>query len=53
VGIVGLFYSCVERTVVTWIDYTFYGFVQGAASIGMYKIAQFTPGIPIARKEML
>lgn len=50
-GIIGMFYSGVQPiTFKVWVDYILYGFVQGAASIGIFKIAQFTPGIPLHSK---
>lgn len=48
-SIIGMFYSGADTSSFkVWVDYILYGFVQGAASIGIFKIAQFTPGIPIS-----
>jgi len=47
-GIVAMLYKGVQPTFVAWVDYVLYGVVQGAASIGIFKLAQFTPGVPIS-----
>lgn len=47
VGIVAMFYKGGPITFVAWVDYILYGFVQGTSAIGIFKLAQFTPGIPI------
>jgi hypothetical protein len=47
-GIVAMLYKGIQPTFVMWVDYILYGFVQGAASIGIFKLAQFTPGVPIS-----
>lgn len=48
VGIVAMFYKGGEITFTTWVDYILYGFVQGTSAIGIFKLAQFTPGVPIS-----
>jgi hypothetical protein len=47
-GIIAMLYKGVQPTFVAWVDYILYGLVQGAASIGIFKLAQFTPGVPIS-----
>ena len=37
-GIVGLFYTGEEpRTTAMWVDYIIYGFMSGAAAVGLYE----------------
>lgn len=47
IGIVAMFYGGKAITFVSWVDYILYGFVQGTSAIGIFKLAQFTPGVPI------
>ena len=47
IGIVAMFYKGVAPTFVSWVDYILYGFIQGTSAIGIFKLAQFTPGVPI------
>lgn len=46
IGIVAMFYEGKPITFISWVDYTLYGFIQGTSAIGIFKLAQFTPGIP-------
>lgn len=47
IGFVAMFYKGGVVTFTTWVDYILYGFVQGTSAIGIFKLAQFTPGVPI------
>ena len=47
-SIVGMFYKGAPLTFVSWVDYILYGVVIGTSAIGIFKIAQFTPGVPIS-----
>jgi len=44
--LVAMFYKGGTITFTTWVDYILYGFIQGASAIGIFKLAQFTPGVP-------
>lgn len=47
IGIVAMFYGGGQITFTTWVDFILYGFVQGTSAIGIFKLSQFTPGVPI------
>lgn len=46
IALVAMFYKGGTITFTTWVDFILYGFIQGTSAIGIFKLAQFTPGIP-------
>jgi len=46
IGIVAMFYKGGQINFTTWVDFILYGFVQGTSAIGIFKLAQVTPGVP-------
>ena len=50
IGLVAMFYKGDVISFTSWVDYILYGFVQGTSAIGIFKLAQFTPGVPINPK---
>lgn len=47
IGIVALFYSSVVPSFKSYVDFILYGLEKGFAAVGVFKIAQFTPLIPV------
>ena len=47
-----MFYKGGAVTFANWVDYILYGFVQGTSAIGIFKLAQFTPGVPMTPPKL-